>query len=254
MDGVLDPDRRAALEGIDPWRAPRWPVKCQRAYAAARAWWLPCGGRVEWPALPVDTRLRGRAGRLLGDRPARSLVAVGGGAAGAAGRARHRRGPGTSRAGPAKATHGSRSAASRADRFTLGVAALAQFAAREEMLAVAAGNRPWRQPVGGAQPRIGCRTAGGNFERLLQMDRGMPHAMHDSRMVTDGGGHGVLGGTSPCRGSTGHGTYSWLGHQASGVRRGRASSDPQVIPIARVFPTARMRSRCSREAAPRRRS
>ncbi|MFF2819557.1 helicase associated domain-containing protein [Kitasatospora cineracea] len=36
--GALDPDRRAALEGIDPWWAPAWPIEWQRTYAAARAW------------------------------------------------------------------------------------------------------------------------------------------------------------------------------------------------------------------------
>ncbi|MFI9789115.1 Helicase associated domain protein [Kitasatospora sp. NPDC051984] len=57
--GALSPERRQALEAIDPWWCPAWPITWQRSYAAARAWWLACDGVVDWPALPVDTSFEG---------------------------------------------------------------------------------------------------------------------------------------------------------------------------------------------------
>ncbi|MFD8484099.1 Helicase associated domain protein [Kitasatospora sp. NPDC059673] len=57
--GALSPDRRQALEAIDPWWCPAWPITWQRSYAAARAWWLACEGRVDWPGLPVETAFEG---------------------------------------------------------------------------------------------------------------------------------------------------------------------------------------------------
>lgn len=53
--GALDPERQAALEEIDPWWWPAWPITWQRSYAVARQWWLECDGRVDWTALPGDT-------------------------------------------------------------------------------------------------------------------------------------------------------------------------------------------------------
>ncbi|WP_285741052.1 helicase associated domain-containing protein, partial [Kitasatospora phosalacinea] len=50
--GALPAERRRALEAIDPWWAPSWPITWQRSYAAARAWWLACDGVVDWPGLP----------------------------------------------------------------------------------------------------------------------------------------------------------------------------------------------------------
>ncbi|WP_285740979.1 helicase associated domain-containing protein, partial [Kitasatospora phosalacinea] len=50
-----------ALEAIDPWWAPSWPITWQRSYAAARAWWLACDGVVDWPGLPVETAFEGEA-------------------------------------------------------------------------------------------------------------------------------------------------------------------------------------------------
>ncbi|MFJ5886617.1 hypothetical protein [Kitasatospora cineracea] len=65
VDGVLDPDQRATLEGVDPWWAPRWTVEWQRAYPAARAWWLARGagwsGRRCWPT-PTSGASRSAAG------------------------------------------------------------------------------------------------------------------------------------------------------------------------------------------------
>ncbi|MGW3045649.1 hypothetical protein ACWC9T_37820 [Kitasatospora sp. NPDC001159] len=57
--GALDPQRRAALEEIDPWWAPRWPIVWQRTYAVARQWWLESDGRVEWAGLPLETAFEG---------------------------------------------------------------------------------------------------------------------------------------------------------------------------------------------------
>ncbi|MEU8926978.1 Helicase associated domain protein [Kitasatospora sp. NPDC048545] len=58
-EGALEADKRRRLEEIDPWWNPTWPVTWQRAYVAARAWWLECDGRVDWPALPADTEFEG---------------------------------------------------------------------------------------------------------------------------------------------------------------------------------------------------
>ncbi|MFI9366973.1 Helicase associated domain protein [Kitasatospora sp. NPDC053057] len=57
--GALAPERRAALEEIDPWWCPAWPITWQRTYAVARQWWLEAGGRVDWAQLPVDTVFEG---------------------------------------------------------------------------------------------------------------------------------------------------------------------------------------------------
>ncbi|MEE1826162.1 Helicase associated domain protein [Streptomyces sp. BE20] len=59
--GALAPERRRALEEIDPWWAPRWPITWQRSYATARSWWLESDGRVDWAALPVETEFEGEA-------------------------------------------------------------------------------------------------------------------------------------------------------------------------------------------------
>ncbi|MFJ1709198.1 Helicase associated domain protein [Kitasatospora sp. NPDC088346] len=61
QDGALPPERRQALEAIDPWWCPAWPITWQRSYAAARAWWLACEGRVDWPGLPIETAFEGEA-------------------------------------------------------------------------------------------------------------------------------------------------------------------------------------------------
>ena len=57
--GALTAERRRALEEIDPWWCPTWPITWQRAYAAARQWWLESDGRVDWPALPLETVFEG---------------------------------------------------------------------------------------------------------------------------------------------------------------------------------------------------
>ncbi|MGF6914300.1 hypothetical protein P3T36_006403 [Kitasatospora sp. MAP12-15] len=57
--GALTPRRRAALEEIDPWWCPAWPIVWQRTYAVARQWWLESDGCVDWTVLPVDTVFEG---------------------------------------------------------------------------------------------------------------------------------------------------------------------------------------------------
>ncbi|MFB7948940.1 Helicase associated domain protein [Kitasatospora phosalacinea] len=59
--GALPVERRAALEALDPWWCPAWPITWQRSYAAARAWWLACEGVVDWTSLPVETAFEGEA-------------------------------------------------------------------------------------------------------------------------------------------------------------------------------------------------
>ncbi|MFC8720891.1 Helicase associated domain protein, partial [Kitasatospora sp. NPDC057198] len=61
QDGALPQARRAALEAIDPWWCPAWPITWQRSYAACRAWWLAGDGVVDWPGLPVETGFEGEA-------------------------------------------------------------------------------------------------------------------------------------------------------------------------------------------------
>ncbi|MEW1914563.1 helicase associated domain-containing protein [Kitasatospora sp. NPDC085895] len=57
--GALAPERRAALEEIDPWWCPTWPITWQRAWATARMWWLDSDGQVDWTQLPVETVYEG---------------------------------------------------------------------------------------------------------------------------------------------------------------------------------------------------
>jgi len=84
--GALDPERRAALEEIDPWWCPAWPVVWQRTYAVARQWWLESDGRVNWATLPLETEFEGeqlgrwvraqRAGWAELDQEQRDLLAA----------------------------------------------------------------------------------------------------------------------------------------------------------------------------------
>ncbi|MEV4561534.1 helicase associated domain-containing protein [Kitasatospora sp. NPDC049285] len=132
--GALAPERRRALEEIDPWWCPTWPITWQRAYAAARTWWLECDGEVDWAHLPESTVFEGenlgrwvvaqRAGQHpnLAEEQQELLAAIG------------------IEAEPelvaAKAVADERKAAARprvsqADRSAQRVAALAQLAARE---------------------------------------------------------------------------------------------------------------------------
>ncbi|MEV6212800.1 Helicase associated domain protein [Kitasatospora sp. NPDC051914] len=55
----LAPERRAALEEIDPWWCPAWPIVWQRAYSVARQWWLELDGQVDWAVLPEETVFEG---------------------------------------------------------------------------------------------------------------------------------------------------------------------------------------------------
>ncbi|MFF4344880.1 Helicase associated domain protein [Kitasatospora sp. NPDC001540] len=129
--GALSPARRAALEAIDPWWAPSWPITWQRAYAACRAWWLACDGVVDWPGLPVDTSFEGEA---IG----RWVRAQRGGWAGLAEEQRElllalgiEEDPELAAEAAAKAEKATRPVRARADRFAQHLEALRRFAERE---------------------------------------------------------------------------------------------------------------------------
>ncbi|MEW1914643.1 Helicase associated domain protein [Kitasatospora sp. NPDC085895] len=126
--GALAAERRAALEGIDPFWCPAWPIVWQRAYAVARLWWLELDGRVDWAQLPEETVFEGeQLGRWVvaqrggwpGLEPDQQdlLTAIG------------------IEADPelvaAKAAAKAKPKTSRADRFQLHLTALAEFVERE---------------------------------------------------------------------------------------------------------------------------
>ncbi|MFJ2863985.1 Helicase associated domain protein [Kitasatospora sp. NPDC087314] len=139
--GALASERRAALEEIDPWWCPAWPITWQRAYATARQWWLESDGRVDWAQLPADVVFEGeqlgrwvRAQRAdwpgleasqrdllaaIGIEEDQELVA-------------------------AKAAAEAKLKAPRADRFQQGLAALAAFVEREGHAKVP---RPHKEPL-----------------------------------------------------------------------------------------------------------
>ncbi|MDH6107786.1 hypothetical protein P3T34_000001, partial [Kitasatospora sp. MAP12-44] len=126
--GALAPERRAALEEIDPWWCPSWPIVWQRTYAVARQWWLETDGQVDWTALPQDTVFEGeqlgrwvlaqRAGWPTLEEDQRDLLA-------AIGIEEDQELVAAKQAAEAKPT------VSRTDRFQQGLAALAQFVERE---------------------------------------------------------------------------------------------------------------------------
>ncbi|MFG2820947.1 helicase associated domain-containing protein [Kitasatospora sp. NPDC048365] len=152
--GAIAPERCRALEEIDPWWCPTWPITWQRAYATARQWWLECDGLVDWTTLPLDTVYEGeqlgrwvkaqRAGRPGLEADQRDLLAAIGleenpelVAVKAAAKAR----------------------LSRTDRFTQGLAALAAFVERERHPRVP---RPHKEPVEAgpaARIRSSCRIS-----------------------------------------------------------------------------------------------
>ncbi|MFJ9847179.1 helicase associated domain-containing protein [Kitasatospora sp. NPDC101155] len=126
--GALAPERRAALEEIDPWWCPRWPITWQRSYAVARQWWLESDGRVDWAQLPVETVFEGeqlgrwvraqRAGWAELDQEQRDLLAA--------------LGIGEDvELAAARAAAAAKPKVSRVDRFGAGLAALAAFVERE---------------------------------------------------------------------------------------------------------------------------
>lgn len=125
---ALDPERRAALEEIDPWWCPAWPIVWQRTYAVARQWWLESDGRVDWPGLPLETAFEGeqlgrwvraqRAGWSELDPEQRDLLAAIGIEE-------------DQELAAARAAAAAKPKVSRTDRFAQGLAALAQFVQRE---------------------------------------------------------------------------------------------------------------------------
>ncbi|GAA2842927.1 DEAD/DEAH box helicase [Kitasatospora paracochleata] len=139
--GALTAERRRQLEEIDPWWAPSWPIIWQRHYAAARMWWLAADGLVQWEDVGEDVVYEGvglgrwvrvqRAGwdglveeqrellAALGIQPDPELVA-------------------------AWAKAAARPKVSQAERFQLGLAALAQYVQRT---GTARPPRSHREPV-----------------------------------------------------------------------------------------------------------
>ncbi|MFE2413448.1 helicase associated domain-containing protein [Kitasatospora sp. NPDC059408] len=139
--GALSPERRRALEEIDPFWCPAWPVTWQRAYATARRWWLESDGRVDWATLPEDTVYEGeqlgrwvraqRAGFSELEQDQQDLLtAIGIGE--------------DPELAAAKAPAEAKPKVSRADRFAQGLAALAQFVEREGHAAV---KRPHKEEL-----------------------------------------------------------------------------------------------------------
>ncbi|MFE7528371.1 helicase associated domain-containing protein [Kitasatospora sp. NPDC057542] len=137
----MAPERRRALEEIDPWWCPTWPITWQRAYATARQWWLEADGRVDWAALSVDTVFEGeqlgrwvqaqRAGWPGLEEEQRDLLS-------AIGIEEDPELVAAKQAAEAKPK------VSRADRFAQGLAALAAFVEREGHAKVP---RPHKEPL-----------------------------------------------------------------------------------------------------------
>ncbi|MER7671211.1 Helicase associated domain protein [Kitasatospora sp. NPDC096128] len=126
--GALAPERRRALEEIDPFWCPVWPITWQRAYAVARLWWLEADGRVDWPSLPLETVYEGeqlgrwvraqRAGWPGLEEDQQGLLAAIGIEE-------------DQELATARAAAATKPKVSRADRFGAGLAALAAFVERE---------------------------------------------------------------------------------------------------------------------------
>ncbi|GLW58143.1 DEAD/DEAH box helicase [Kitasatospora phosalacinea] len=126
--GALAPERKAALEEIDPWWCPRWPVTWQRSYATARQWWLESDGRVDWAGLSVEREFEGeplgrwvraqRSGFAELDQEQQDLLAALGIEE-------------DQELAAARAAAAAKPKVSRTDRFAAGLAALAAFVERE---------------------------------------------------------------------------------------------------------------------------
>ncbi|WP_329484981.1 helicase associated domain-containing protein [Kitasatospora sp. NBC_01246] len=132
---------RRALEEIDPFWCPVWPVTWQRTYAVARLWWLDSDGRVDWARLPVDTVFEGeQLGRWVRAQRAGwpGLEADQRGLLAAIGIEEDQELVAAKAAAEAKPT------VSRGDRFAQGLAAIAQFVERERHPRVP---RPHKEPV-----------------------------------------------------------------------------------------------------------
>ncbi|WP_331730120.1 Helicase associated domain protein (plasmid) [Kitasatospora sp. NBC_00070] len=139
--GALAAGRRRLLEEIDPWWCPVWPVTWQRAYAAARSWWLESDGHVDWAQLPEATVFEGeqlgrwvqaqRAGHPGLEAEQQELLAAIG-----------------IDADPelvaAKAAAEAKPKVSQTDRFQQGITALRLFVEREQHAGV---RRPHKEPL-----------------------------------------------------------------------------------------------------------
>ncbi|MFI5534613.1 helicase associated domain-containing protein [Kitasatospora sp. NPDC051853] len=132
---------RRALEEIDPWWCPTWPITWQRAYTAARSWWLEANGEPDWAGMPESTLFEGeqlgrwvlaqRAGHPGLEAEQQDLLAAIG-----------------IEADPelvaAKAATEAKPKVSQADRFQVGIAALGLFVEREQHAGV---RRPHKEPL-----------------------------------------------------------------------------------------------------------
>ncbi|WP_371476347.1 helicase associated domain-containing protein, partial [Kitasatospora sp. NBC_00315] len=135
--GALSPERRRALEKIDPWWCPAWPITWQRAYATARQWWLESDGQVDWAQLPESTVFEGeqlgrwvqaqRAGFPGLEEDQKDLLAAIG-----------------IEEDPELVAAEAKPTVSRTDRFAQGVAALAAFVEQHGHPRVP---RPHKQPL-----------------------------------------------------------------------------------------------------------
>ncbi|MFI9366975.1 helicase associated domain-containing protein [Kitasatospora sp. NPDC053057] len=167
--GALDAERRAALEEIDLWWCPRWPITWQRSYSAARRWWLESDGRVDWAQLPVETEFEvealgrwvraQRAGWAELDQEQQDLLT-------AIGIAEDRELAAARAAAAAKPT------ISRADRFQQGLAPLAAFVEREGHARV-----PQPQDGGGAVPRTWLNNQKARRDKLSPEQLGQLEAL-----------------------------------------------------------------------------
>ena len=139
--GALAAERRRALEEIDPWWCPAWPITWQRTYATARQCWLESDGRVDWAQLPAEMLFEGeqlgrwvqaqRAGFPGLEEDQKDLLA-------AIGIEEDAELVAAKEAAEAKPT------VSRTDRFQQGLAALATFVERERHPRVP---RPHKEPL-----------------------------------------------------------------------------------------------------------
>ncbi|MDH6580728.1 DEAD/DEAH box helicase [Kitasatospora sp. MAP5-34] len=158
-EGALAPEKRRRLEEIDPWWNPAWPITWQRAYVAARAWWLESDGRVDWPALPADLDFEGEqlgrfVARVRAEWPAleeeqRDLLAAIG----------IEEDPALVAARAAAAARPKRS---QADRFQQGLEALATFVEREGHARVPRAHKETLEPAEKADSSGDTEGSGGD--------------------------------------------------------------------------------------------
>ncbi|MGF1431909.1 helicase associated domain-containing protein [Kitasatospora sp. LaBMicrA B282] len=132
-----------------------------------RQWWLTCEGRVDWPRLPVGATFEGeQLGRWAAGQRA--------GWADLVGEQRELLGAlgieGDQVLAAAKATMVAKAKTSRADRFALGLAALAAFAEREGHVRVSRAHREDGLALGTWLNNTRARRAGLTAEQRGQLE------------------------------------------------------------------------------------